>query len=209
MPSRNERPQTALDQRRGLRRSTLVEQSPLALKRRIARPLQRRALRRDLWGGRDEKGVNASRVYSSRFLRSISSACTIHLQGPRNMRLILFLAILPCTQAYISGLRALFLPCKTLDRSEAEALHLPLGDLPLGDGPFHSRGRRTPIWLPSGAAPPADEPKSALAMLGTQVGTEAMITSRSGHVASIKTRKVVRQKKYWNNGFAALEDGLF
>ena len=36
-----------------------------------------------------------------------------------------------------------------------------------------------------------------------------MITSRSGHVASIKTRKVVRQKKYWNNGFAALEDGLF
>lgn len=125
------------------------------------------------------------------------------------MRLILFLAILPCTQAYISGLRALFLPCKTLDRSEAEALDLPLGDLPLGDGPFHSRGRRTPIWLPSGAAPPADEPKSALAMLGTQVGTEAMITSRSGHVASIKTRKVVRQKKYWNNGFAALEDGLF
>ena len=206
MPSRNERPQTALVQRRGLRRSTLVEQSPLALKRRIARPLQRRALRRDLWGGRDEKGV--TRVVSThhgscaRFRRPAPSTASPAIC------LILFLAILPCTQAYISGLRALFLPCKTLDRSEAEALDLPLGDLPLG-GPLPFTRQKDPHLAPIRCSAACGRAEECVAMLGTQVGTEAMITSRSGHVASIKTRKVVRQKKYWNNGFAALEDGLF
>ena len=124
---------------------------------------------------------------------------------------MLVLAIAPAS-SYISSLRALFLPQKALAHEEAAALdieslsNMHCTALQCTHTNFLKRFQPV-VWLKNSVH---QEPKSALQLLGTTVGKEVLLANpKTGRKATIKTKTFIRRPSWADNGFSALEEGLF
>ena len=127
---------------------------------------------------------------------------------PLFFRVLLLVLVLDPTEAYISGLRALFLPQRALAREEVVALDLELNWQCTAHTCTHTtflRRFQPIVWLRNTVQP---EPKTGLELLGASVGSETLVVnSKSGRKATIKTKK--HRPSWHDNGFSAMEAGLF
>lgn len=125
-------------------------------------------------------------------------------------RLLLLILVLDPTEAFISGLRALFLPQRALTREEVVALDLEINLHCTAHTCTHTTfaKRFQPIvWLRNQVN---HEPKSGLELLSATVGNEVLVVnSKTGRKATIKTRNPIRHPLRHDNGWSAMEAGLF
>ena len=143
-------------------------------------------------------------IISSRFCRNPA----VDSMRPLFFRVLLLVLVLDPTEAYISGLRALFLPQRALAREEVVALDLELNWQCTAHTCTHTtflRRFQPIVWLRNTVQP---EPKTGLELLGASVGSETLVVnSKSGRKATIKTKK--HRPSWHDNGFSAMEAGLF